>query len=422
MSGAIITLTVLALMAVLFVINKPPIALTALSGAAVLVVLGVLSPEEMFSAVSGSTVVLITGMMIIGAGLFHTGVAEALAARIVRATGTSERGLMLATVLVGTIVSSIASGVAVVAMLLPVVIGISQRAGVSSSRQLIPLAFAASFGGNLTLVGAASNVVVSGQMEGLGIRGLTFFELAKVGIPVAVVGIIYFLTIGKKFLSPGDSSDAAYLEEYTKRDSPGFDRVRGTIALVVLSIVLVAMIADLDAVPMHIVAAIGAIVMILTGCIRENEAYRSIDWSTIFVIAGMSAVTEAMAQSGAAEMIGNATVNVLGSEPNKFLVLIVIFVVVMVLTNFMLNTSTTLLLTPLFIPVAQAVDVNPIAIGVAICVAASSPFLSPVGSGTNTLVVKPGGLAFKDFFKPGLGLSAVVLVVSMIVIPIAWPL
>src|SRR5690606_30070265 len=110
--------------------------------------------------------------------------------------GTTENGLMLGTLLVGTIVSSIASGVAVVAMLLPVIIGISKRAQISTSRQLIPLAFAASFGGNLTLVGAASNVVVSGQMEGLGVRGLTFFEIAKVGIPVMIAAILYFMTIG----------------------------------------------------------------------------------------------------------------------------------------------------------------------------------------------------------------------------------
>lgn len=422
MTDAIIALIVLAVMAVLFVLNKPPIALTALGGAAALVLLGVLPAEEMFAALSGNTIVLIAAMMVIGAGLFHTGVAEALAARIVRVTGTTENGLMLGTLLVGTIVSSIASGVAVVAMLLPVIIGISKRAQISTSRQLIPLAFAASFGGNLTLVGAASNVVVSGQMEGLGVRGLTFFEIAKVGIPVMIAAILYFMTIGKKFLTPGDSSDETYLAEYTHRDSPGFDRVRGTISIVVLFAALITMIIDIELLPMYLVAVIGALIMILTGCIKEDSAYRAIDWSTIFVIAGMSAVTAAMAESGAAALIGNATVSLLGENPNKFVVLLVIFAVVMVLTNLMLNTSTTLLLTPLFIPVAQAVDVNPVAVGIAICVAASSPFVSPVGSGTNTLIVKPGGLKFMDFFRPGLGLSVVVLVVSMIAIPIGWPL
>lgn len=422
MTDAIIALIVLAVMAILFVLNRPPIALTALSGAAALVLLGVLPAEQMFASLSGSTIVLIAAMMVIGAGLFHTGVAEALASRIVRVTGTTETGLMLGTLLVGTIVSAIASGVAVVAMLLPVIIGISQKAQISTSRQLIPLAFAASFGGNLTLVGAASNVVVSGQMEGLGVRGLTFFEIAKVGVPVMIAAIVYFMTIGKKFLTPGDSSDDAYLAEYTRRDTPGFDKVRGTISIVVLFAVLVTMIIDIEFLPMYLVAVIGALLMILTGCIREEAAYRAIDWSTIFVIAGMSAVTAAMAESGAAAMIGNATVALLGDSPNKFVVLVSIFAVVMVLTNLMLNTSTTLLLTPLFIPVAQAVDVNPVAIGIAICVAASSPFISPVGSGTNTLIVKPGGLKFMDFFRPGLGLSLVVFVVSMIAIPIGWPL
>src|SRR5690625_1280343 len=155
MTDSTITLIVLACMSVLFIINKPPIALTAMSGAAVLVFLGVISPAEMFDALAGNTIVLIAGMMVIGAGLFHTGVAEAFSNRVIRITGTSEVGVMVAVLIVGTAISAIASGVAVAAMLLPVVIGICRQAGVNVSRQMLPLAFAASFGSSLTLVGAA---------------------------------------------------------------------------------------------------------------------------------------------------------------------------------------------------------------------------------------------------------------------------
>ncbi|MFP3325166.1 SLC13/DASS family transporter, partial [Planococcus sp. SIMBA_160] len=79
-----------------------------------------------------------------------------------------------------------------------------------------------------------------------------------------------------------------------------------------------------------------------------------------------------------------------------------------------MNTSTVLLVTPLFIPIAITLGVNPVAVGVAICVAASAPFLTPVGSGTNTLIIKPGNLTFRDFFVPGIGLTAVVLIGSMV--------
>lgn len=426
MTHAIIAIVILAIMAFFFVTGKLPLALTSMLGAVVLVVLGVLPKENLFSAFSGNTIVLLAAMMVIGSALFHTGIAEKLSDVIIKITGTSETGITIATVLVATIVSSICSGVAVVAMLLPIVIGICMRAKVSVSRQLIPLAFAASFGGNLTLLGAASNVVVSGQMEIFGAAPLTFLEIGKVGIPICIFGVLYFLTIGKKFLTAGDSSDKDYLLEYigkqSEEDKRELNVPKATLCLVILALVLVAMAMNNPNFPMHLVASVGALIMILTGCIKEQEAYRAIDWSTIFIVGGMSAVSKAMDISGAGAMISNGAIGLLGETPSKFMVLLVIFVLVVLLTNIMMNTSTALLVTPLFIPVAMALGMNTTAVGIAICIAASCPFLTPVGSGTNTLIVRPGNLSFMDFFKPGLGMTVVITVVSMIFIPIFWPL
>jgi len=142
----------------------------------------------------------------------------------------------------------------------------------------------------------------------------------------------------------------------------------------------------------------------------------------LFIVAGMSAVSAGMSSSGAGALIADSAVMLLGANPNKILVLGLIMVLVTLLTNAMMNTSCALLVTPLLIPVVQAFGMNTTAVAVAICVAASSPFLSPVGSGTNTLIVRPGNLKFMDFFRPGLGLTAVILAVSLIFIPIFWPL
>lgn len=426
MSAAIISLVVLAVMAYIFVTDKLPLALTSMLGALVLVVLGVVPQKEMFSAYAGNTIVILATMMIIGSALFHTGIAERMSDAIVKVTGTSENGILIATVLVSAIISSICSGVAVVAMLLPIVIGISMKAGVSVSRQLIPLAFSASFGCNLTLVGAASNVVVNGQLEILGAPQMSFLEIGKVGVPVCLFGILYFITIGKKFLTPGDKSDKEYLLEFTGKASgqekKELNKFKATLCLVILAAVLIAMSVGSKAFPMHMVATAGALIMILTGCISERDAYKAVDWSTIFIVGGMSVVSKAMDVSGAGAMISSGAIKLLGAEPNKFLVLLVIFVLTVLLTNIMMNTTTALLVTPLFIPIATAMNMNTMAVAIAICVAASSPFLTPVGSGTNTLVVRPGNLGFMDFFKPGLGMTVVVTVVSMVFIPLFWPL
>lgn len=423
MSPAIITLLVLLVMVVFFVTDKLPAALVSMLGGSVLVVCGIIEPTKLFSAFSGSTIVLVAAMMVVGSALFHTGIAAKMADVLVKVTGTSENGIMIAFMIVSAVISAVCSGVAVVAMLLPIVISVSQRAGVSVSRQLIPMSFAASFGCNLTLMGAASNVVVNGALEDLGVPTMSFFELGKVGLPITVAGIVFFLTIGKKFLTPGDTADQEYLAEYTgSNKAVAFNKPKAILCLVILAVLLVAMAADIEWLPMYLAAAFGAFILVLTGCISQNDAYKSIDLSTLFIVAGMSAVSAGMSSSGAGALIADTAVKLLGDHPNKLLVLAIILILVTLLTNAMMNTSCALLVTPLFIPVVQAFGMNTTAVAVAICVAASAPFLTPVGSGTNTLIVRPGNLKFMDFFRPGLGLTIVVLLVSLIFIPIFWPL
>ena len=423
MNQAVITLIILAIMVVLFVTEKLPLGLVSMAGAILLGCLGIIGKSDVFAAFSGSTIVLLGAMMIVGQALFHTGIADLLANKIVKVTGTSENGIMLAGVLVALLLSFICSGVGVVAMMLPIIIAMSMKANVSVSRALIPMSFAASIGCNLTLVGAASNVSTAGLIEDMGIEFLSFFELGKIGLPLCILFLIYFLTIGKKLLTPGDSSDPEYLKEYTKRENAEhFDVVRGSICIVILIVLLIAMAVANSEWPMYFVAAIACVLLIATGCISEKDAMKAVDWPTLFIVGGMSAVSKAMSASGAGDMIANAVVKLLGSNPNKMVYLFFVFLVTMILTNMMMNTSTVVLVTPLFVPVAVKLGINPVAIGVAICVAASAPFLTPVGSGTNTLIIKPGNLGFRDFFVPGIGLSILTLIASIILIPFIWPL
>ena len=192
--------------------------------------------------------------------------------------------------------------------------------------------------------------------------------------------------------------------------------------MAILIAVLIAMAVANDEWPMYFVASIGCVLLLATGCISEKEAMKAVDWPTLFIVGGMSAVSKAMASSGAGDLIANAVVSILGDSPSKMLFLFFVLLVTMILTNMMMNTSTVVLVTPLFVPIAMTLGINPVAIGVAICVAASAPFLTPVGSGTNTLIIKPGNLGFRDFFVPGIGLSVLTLVGSLLIIPIFWPL
>ncbi len=243
MSPAIITLIVLVVMIILFVSEKLPLGLVSMIAPIILSCFGIIKRGDIFASFSGGTIVLLATMMILGQCVFQTGLAEKMAIGLVRVTGKSENGIMIATILVGLLISSICSGLGVVAMMLPIVIAMSLDAKISVSRQLIPLSFAASVGCNLTLVGAASNVSTAGLIEDMGINFLGFFELGKIGVPLCIVFLIYFLTIGKKLLTPGDSSDPEYLKEYTKKSENNliFSPFKAGLCGVILVVLLISM-------------------------------------------------------------------------------------------------------------------------------------------------------------------------------------
>lgn len=425
MSSAIITLIVLAIVAVALVTEKLPLAATACGGAFALAILGVIDKKDVLSAASGSTCVLLGATMIIGGAIFHSGLADKVSQKIVKVTGTTENGIMLAIMLVALFFSSVCSGTSVVAMMLPIVVAMCLKANVPLSRNLVVLSYASSIGCNLTLVGAASNVSTAGMIEAMGIPFLGFFDLGKVGLPLCAIFAVYFMTIGKKTMVKPHEHNKEYADELLATNQTAqenFKPAKAILTAVILVITFIAMGVNSDKFPMFFVAALGCLILIVCGVMTTQQAARSVDWDTIFIVAGMSAITKAMSDSGAAELIADFVVNIMGDNPNKYVMLFVVMLVTMFLTNLMMNTSTVLVVTPLFIPIAQAIGMNPVAVGVGICISASAPFLTPVGSPTNTLCVKPGNLEFWDFFKPGLGLSVLTLVVGMILIPIFWPL
>ncbi|MBT9778684.1 TRAP transporter large permease subunit [Clostridium sp. MCC353] len=421
---AILTLIILIATTLGFIFNIAPGGLVSMTAAIALALVGAVSPADVFSPMGGTTVALVMTMIVLGYALFHVGVAKKMAQAIVKIVGKSESRIMIAVVIVALILSAVCSGVAVVAVLLPIVISICLEANISVSRQLIPLSFAASIGCNLTLVGAASNVVVAGVLENADVPFLSFFELGKVGLPLCILFIIYFLLIGKRLLRNGDTSNQEYIQRLTakSKDDENFNTRKASITVIVLAAVFVAMALDLDRFPMYFVAGIGVVVLRLTNCINEKEFFESIDLSTLFIVSGLMTLATGVSKSGLAAAIANGFIAFLGDNPSKMIVLLAVLVITCILTNLMSNTGAAALLTPVFLPIAQTLGVNPVAIGVAICVGASMPFLTPYGSGTNTLLIAPGNLTVRDFFVPGIGLTIVSIIGSMIFIPLAFPL
>ena len=428
MGAAEQTLIVLAVMAVLFVTEIIPLAITSLGGAITLGLMGIITPKVVFSGLSDSTVVLFAGMFVVGAALFYTGLAQKIGETVVSHAGTSENGLMLAIMVVTATMSAFLSNTGTTAALLPVVVGICAVAKIPASRQLMPLAFAAGIGGIITMVGTPPNIIVSGTLSKFGIEPFGFFEFAWIGIPLTIATIVFMMLIGKHLLPKHEIADAGEVEQEVAAEDISNDPKKQLFSGIILLGVIIAMILGQPLkdnfginLPLSMVAVIGAMLCVLTGCLNEKQAYTSIDWVTIFLFAGMMPVATALDQSGAGKMIANAVIGVMGSDPSPYFATAVLFILSCVMTQFMSNTASCALLAPIGISIAQGMGADPHAVLMAIGVAASCAFGTPVGTPPNTLVLGPGQYKFTDYVKAGVPLILVCFVVSLIIIPMVWP-
>ena len=428
MDPAITTLCVLAVAAFLFVTELIPLAVTAMAACTALGILGVLPAKQVYAGLSNSTVILFGGMFVIGAAMFKTGLAETIGLAVVRKAGTKEVPLMGAIMLVTIILSSVSSNTGTVACLMPVVIGIAQAANIPASKELMPLAVAANVGGTITMIGTPPNVIVTGALSAAGLPSFGFFEFALIGVPLSVIVLAYMLTIGRKTIPVKNAGamdeeavKAAKEEAGASDDAAPKSKTKMWISGLILIGVVVAMALNLKTVPLQTAAVTGAILCVITGCLKEKEAYAGIDWVTIFLFAGMLSVATAMDKTGAGKLIADTVVGMMGDHPNPIVLCAVLYLISNVLTQFMSNTASAALLAPIGISIAQSIGADPKPVLMAIGIAASMAYATPMATPPNTLVLGPGGFSFNDYVKVGVPLCIITFIVSVIIIPIFWP-
>ncbi len=420
MSQAVKCLIMLAVIALFFVTELIPLAVTAMGGAIACGLLGFIPVKQVFSGLSNSTVVLFAGMFVVGASMFYTGLAQKIGGVVVSMVGTGENSLMFGLMSVGTVLSAFLSNTGTAACLLPVALGICASAKIPASRQLMPLAFACGWGGIITMVGTPPNIIANGALQAAGIQDqFGFFEYTWIGVPVSIAGMLYMMFVGKYLLPKVELDADQEIEQEVEANEAS--ATKQYISAAILVCVVLVMAVGVKGVTLEMAAIIGAIICVLTGCLTEKQAYASIDWVTIFLFAGMMPVSKAMDVTGAGKLIAEWTVGIMGGSPSPLVVTAVLFLLSCGLTQFMSNTASAALLCPIGIAISQNLGADPKAVLMAIAVAASCAFASPVGTPPNTLVLGPGGYKFMDYVKAGTGLVCVCFAVSLVVIPMVWP-
>ncbi|HGJ4159015.1 TPA: SLC13 family permease [Salmonella enterica subsp. enterica serovar Grumpensis] len=414
-----LTLCLLVFAIVMFVWEKVPLAVTSMIVCVALVITGVLNIKQAFAGFIDTNVILFVAMFIVGGALFETGMANKVGGVITRFAKTEKQLIFTIMVVVG-LMSGVLSNTGTAAVLIPVVIGVAAKSGFSRSRLLMPLVFAAALGGNLSLIGAPGNLIAQSALQNIG-GGFGFFEYAKIGLPMLICGILYFLTIGYRFL-PNNATGGEVGSVGEQRDYSHVPQWKQQLSLVVLIATILGMIFEKKiGVSLAVTGCIGALVLVVSGVLTEKQAYKAIDSQAIFIFGGTLALAKALEMTGAGKLVADYVIGMLGQNSSPFMLLIAVFALSVVMTNFMSNTATTALLVPVSLSIAAGMGADPRAVLMATVIGGSCAYATPIGMPANMMVLSAGGYKFVDYAKAGIPLIIVSTIVSLILLPILFP-
>lgn len=204
----------------------------------------------------------------------------------------------------------------------------------------------------------------------------------------------------------------------SERQPPKSGGWRAPFALITMALVIG--VSAIGWAPIAVTALAGAVAMTLAGCLDAEDMYDAIDWRIIILMAGLLPLGVAMSETGAAQFLVENTLGLV-SAMGPLVVLAVLYLMALLLTEFMSNAAAAVLLTPIGVSTAELMGVDATPFLIAVTFAASTSFATPVGYQTNTMVYGAGGYRFSDFVKVGLPLNLIFWVLGVIFIPVFWP-
>lgn len=205
----ITTLVILAISAVFFAMGKVRSDLVALCALVALLLTGILTPQEALSGFSNSVVIMMVGLFVVGGAIVQTGLAKKASGKLMTLADGNELRLFLLLMVVTAVIGAFVSNTGTVALMMPIVVSLAQKGGIKASRLLMPLAFASSMGGMLTLIGTPPNLVIQEALTEAGYEPLKFFSFLPVGIVCIIVGIVVLLPLSKRFLSGNEKKEGS---------------------------------------------------------------------------------------------------------------------------------------------------------------------------------------------------------------------
>jgi di/tricarboxylate transporter len=427
----IITLLVLVAVVAALIWDKVRADVVALTGAAVLLMTGVVRPVEVQGAFASPALIALASLFVIAYALELSGLLDRL---ITSAVGFCRRigaaGIWLLIAGCGAM-SGFLNNTPIVVLGAPVVRDVATTLKLSPKRYLMPLSYMAVLGGCCTLIGTSTNLLVNDMARVSGQPQFGLFEITPVGLAIAVVGGLYLFLVAPRLIKAddgvaatprrpieGDITDGGVGDAELFAEKMPFQPAKAMIALGVF--VAVIAIAAFDVVPIAASAFAGAVLLILLRVISPDEAYGGLRPEILILIAGMVVIGIAMEESGLA---ASATAVLIGATDTvgPAVALIVLYGATLLLTELLSNATVAVLVTPIAVALAESLGVSPRPFLVAVMMAGSAAFATPFGYQTNVIVYQMGGYSYMDFVRVGLPLNLITWAVAVAAIQFYFP-
>jgi len=429
----VVTLLVLAAVIVALIMDRLRADIVALTGAAFLLMSGVVRPVEVQAAFASPAIIALASLFVIAYAMELSGVLDAAIRVMVRLCEKIGRIGIWTTIGAAGALSAFLNNTPIVVLTAPVIRDIAKSLKQSPKVYLIPLSYAAVLGGTCTLIGTSTNLLVNDMAAVSGQPRFSIFEITPVGLVVASVGGLYLLLFSSKLIkgaseANGGSPDPDWQEPGLAGGQMGSARafteevpLRPWRALAsALVFVAVVALAALNVAPIAATAFTGAVLLILMRVITADEAYSGLRPEVLMLIAGMVVLGIALDTTGLAGSVSDWLVYELdGLRP--VVALAVIYLATLLSTEILSNATVAVLYTPIAVALAETLGVSPRPFLVAIMMGGSAAFATPFGYQTNTIVYQMGGYNYLDFVKVGIPLNVLTWIAGVIAIMVYFP-
>ena len=421
MNISIISLIIMALVIILFLIDKLPSATVALLGLTAMLALKVCTASEALSGFASDIFLLLLGMLVIGLALFNSGAAAFLGNIAVKLSHDNERRFILISCVISAVMSAFLSNTAVIAMMMAICQAASTASKKIKYRNLvIPNAIAAIAGGHCTLVGSTTQLTAMGLLEAASGESFGMWDLGYVGLPITVFLIIYMTFVGQKHGEKiwGNRPEETFTDLKFDISDAKLSK-KGITALSIFGFVIILFVTGW--VSTGVAAITGALLCIITGTISQKEVFKQLDWNCIIWLCSCLGLGKALQVSGGSALIGNVLLKSFenGASPMVFFAMMVF--VSMLMSQFMSNMACLLIIMPPTLNLVISLGMSPYVFAYGMCLGAALTFLTPLANGHIGMTIS-AGYKFSDYLRYSFIPTVITYIMIVFLTPVFFPL